>query len=71
MPARKAWGAKYSAELLDIIDWCLRLDQLERPQSVFALQKTLRGEREPERRGDAPVLEQLRGAMLRLKESFF
>ena len=71
VPARKAWGAKYSAELLDIVDWCLRLDHLERPQSVLALQKTLRGEREPERRADAPVLEQLRGAVLRLKGSFF
>jgi serine/threonine protein kinase len=71
VPARKAWGGKYSAELLDIVDWCMRLDHLERPQSVLALQKTLRGEREPERRADAPVLEQLRGAMLRLKGSFF
>src|SRR3954463_16015526 len=70
-PGRAGGGAKYSAELLDIVDWCLRLDHLERPQSVLALQKTLRGEREPERRADAPVLEQLRGAMLRLKESLF
>ena len=23
-------------------DWCLRLDPLERPQSVFALQKAIR-----------------------------
>ena len=34
-PARSAWGGKYSAELLDIVDWCLRLDHLERPQSVL------------------------------------
>ena len=71
VPARKTWGAKYSAELLDIVDWCLRLDHLERPQSVLALQKTLRGEREPERRAEEPVLDQLRGAMMRLKGSFF
>ena len=25
-----------------MIDWCLRLDPLERPQSVFALQKAIR-----------------------------
>src|SRR5262249_45955705 len=31
--ARAAWGGKYSAELLDIIDWCLRLKHRERPQS--------------------------------------
>ena len=31
----------YSAELLGIIDSCLQLDYLDRPQSVFALQKAL------------------------------
>jgi serine/threonine protein kinase len=71
VPARRVWGAKYSAELLDIVDWCLRLDHLERPQSVLALQKTLRGEKEPERRVDAPVLEQLWDAVLKFKGSLF
>jgi len=50
VPARRAWAAQYSAVLLEIVDWCLRLDHLERPQSVFALQKALLGEKEPERR---------------------
>jgi serine/threonine protein kinase len=50
VPARKAWSGHYSAVLLDIVEWCLRLDHLERPQSVFALQKALLGEKEPERR---------------------
>jgi serine/threonine protein kinase len=50
VPAGRAWAQQYSATLLDIVDWCLRLDHLERPQSVFALQKALLGEREPERR---------------------
>lgn len=50
VPARRAWAEKYSAVLLDIVDWCLRLDHLERPQSVFALQKALLGEKEPERK---------------------
>ena len=45
--ARQLWGGKYSAQLLETIDWCLRLDHLERPQSVFALQKVLMGERDP------------------------
>ena len=45
--AGKLWGGKYSAQLLETIDWCLRLDHLERPQSVFALQKVLMGERDP------------------------
>ncbi len=44
--ARKLWGGKYSDQLLETIDWCLRLDHLRRPQSVFALQKVLMGERD-------------------------
>src|SRR3954463_1036712 len=51
VPARRAWDDQYSSILLDIIDWCLRLEHLERPQSVFALQKALLGEKEPERKG--------------------
>jgi len=50
VPARKAWADRYSALLLEIVDWCLRLDHLERPQSVLALQKALLGEKEPERK---------------------
>jgi serine/threonine protein kinase len=49
VPARKRWAEQYSRVLLDIIDWCLRLDHLERPQSVLALQKALLGEKDPER----------------------
>ena len=61
--ARKGWAGKYSAELLDTIDWCLRLNHLERPQSVFALQKALLGEKEPGFRGEAPMLDRLRDAI--------
>jgi serine/threonine protein kinase len=53
--ARRAWAERYSATLLDIVDWCLRLDALERPQSVFALQKALLGEKEPERKARVPA----------------
>jgi serine/threonine protein kinase len=56
--ARKGWAGKYSADLLDTIDWCLRLNHMERPQSVLALQKALRGEKAPEFRGEAPLLEE-------------
>ncbi len=63
--ARKGWAGKYSAELLDTIDWCLRLDHMERPQSVLALQKALRGETAPGYRGEAPVMDQLKSAILR------
>ncbi len=45
--ARRRWGGKYSDQLLQTINWCLRLDHLRRPQSVFALQKVLMGERDP------------------------
>ena len=73
VPARKLAAGKYSNELLDIVDWCLRLDHLERPQSVLVLQKALRGEAEPERAppAEVPMLEQLWGALLRFKGSFF
>ena len=65
VPARRAWADTYSAVLLDIIDWCLRLDHLERPQSVFALQKALLGEKEPERKKkrSTPLLGHLRGVL--------
>lgn len=61
VPARRQWAGKYSAELLDIIDWCMRLDHMERPQSVFALQKAVLGEKAPEHRGAPPLLDQLKG----------
>jgi serine/threonine protein kinase len=66
VPARKAGAGKYTSELLDTIDWCMRLEHLERPQSGFALQKVLLGEKEPEYRGTAPILEQLKGMLRRL-----
>lgn len=62
VPARRAWSGKYSADLLDTVDWCMRLDHLERPQSVFSLQKALLGEKPPGRRSERGLLEQLRAA---------
>ncbi|MEX1074308.1 MAG: protein kinase, partial [Burkholderiales bacterium] len=63
--ARRAGGGKFTRELLDTVDWCLRLDHLERPQSVFALQKALTGEKPPEYRGATPVFDQIKGALAR------
>jgi serine/threonine protein kinase len=40
-PAVKTGKGIYTKELLAIIDCCLKIDYLERPQSVFSLQKTL------------------------------
>jgi serine/threonine protein kinase len=34
-------GGRYSPQLLGLIEWCLQLDPLARPQSVYALQKAL------------------------------
>jgi serine/threonine protein kinase len=39
--AVKRWYGQYSPHLLETIDWCLALNPLERPQSVYALQKEL------------------------------
>lgn len=38
----------YSQALLDIVVWCVKLDPIERPQSVFALQRALRAIDVPE-----------------------
>ncbi|MEW6131848.1 MAG: serine/threonine-protein kinase [Pseudomonadota bacterium] len=40
-PAAKAWAGEYSSQLLETVDWCMQLNYMERPQSVFALQKRL------------------------------
>lgn len=37
----KELSHSYSKELLGVVEWCLELDPLKRPQSVFALQKAL------------------------------
>jgi serine/threonine protein kinase len=50
-PAVEAWRGKFSLQLLSTIDQCLQLNPLDRPQSVFALQKALleQGTEVPER----------------------
>jgi len=40
-PVTRTFKSKYSRELLEIIDWCLDMDHLNRPQSVFSLQKAI------------------------------
>jgi hypothetical protein len=67
VPARRAFSGRYSAELLDIVEWCLRLDHLERPQSVFALQKALLGEKPPARGRALPLLAPFRSLLAKLK----
>ncbi|MGH8670850.1 MAG: serine/threonine protein kinase [Burkholderiales bacterium] len=41
IPAASQWHKHVSIQLLNTIDWCLNLDYMKRPQSVFALQKAL------------------------------
>ena len=41
VPAVQLGKGIYSSHLLEIIDWCMKVDPLERPQSVFTLQKAL------------------------------
>ncbi len=41
VPARDLAAQPLSQDLLDIVDWCLKLDHLERPQTAFELQKAL------------------------------
>jgi hypothetical protein len=41
IPAEKLGKDIYSKNLLQIIDRCMALDHMQRPQSVFSLQKAL------------------------------
>src|SRR5712691_3790125 len=67
VPASRSWAGAYSKDLLGIIDWCLKLDPLQRPQSVFALQKALVGERRSRSRdAKEPLLGKLRGMLRRV-----
>jgi len=38
---------QYSDKLIDVVQWCMAIDPLSRPQSVFALQKELNREEAP------------------------
>ncbi len=63
--AAKVWDGKYSRQLLETIDWCLELDHLKRPQSVFALQKVLLREKDPEVHRKNSLIESVRGALMK------
>lgn len=64
LKAAGAVGArKYSRQLLEIVDLCLQLEPLARPQSVFALQREL--SREDYRRPVQGVLARLKGLLVK------
>ena len=52
VPARDLAAQPLSQDLFDIVDWCLKLDHLERPQTAFELQKALMREVK-----DSPMVE--------------
>ena len=64
--ATRIWAGRYSRAFLQTIDWCLELDPIKRPQSVFALQKVLQGQRLPVVHGQQPVWQRLQDAARRL-----
>jgi serine/threonine protein kinase len=51
VPASREFAGKYASDLLEIVDWCLRLDPRQRPQSLLSLQKALLGEKPDYRPG--------------------
>ena len=46
-PLRGLAREAYSDDLIDIVEWCLKLDHLARPQSAFELQRALMKEGRP------------------------
>jgi len=64
--AKKLWGGKYSNELLEIVDWCLQMNYLDRPQSVHSLQKAL-SPKVPEAPPKASMLDNLKKSLARIR----
>ncbi len=67
--ARRAYGRRYSAQILEAIDWCMQMNQLERPQNVAQLLAFLNEEpvpNVPQNRGAGRWLE--KWAWWRLKQ---
>ena len=60
VPAEKLGKEVYSKNLLTIIDRCMSLDHMQRPQSVFSLQKELRE--------DVPLVERKTNIIDKLKD---
>jgi serine/threonine protein kinase len=58
----------YSPELVKLVRWCLQIDALDRPQSLFALQKVLQASALPAAPAPPPpsMMDKLRGLVGRL-----
>jgi serine/threonine protein kinase len=65
---KKLWSGQYSEHLLELIDWCLKLDPLERPQSVFVVQKALlEKDKVPEVQKKISLLHSIRNKFSKIK----
>lgn len=64
-PATSIGAGIYSERLLEIIDWCMQLDPMQRPQSVLSLQKAL-FERIPDKPRQYSLFYNLKKKLLRL-----
>ncbi|MHB1619475.1 MAG: serine/threonine protein kinase [Sulfuricella sp.] len=65
---KKLWSGHYSEHFLELIDWCLKLDPLERPQSVFVVQKALlEKDKVPEMQKNLSLLHSLRNKFSKTK----
>jgi serine/threonine protein kinase len=58
-PAVRAHAGRYSRQLLEAVDWCLKVDQLERPQTVQQLLEFLNQPAAPEAQAEGGVLGRL------------
>jgi serine/threonine protein kinase len=59
---------QYSPELVKLVRWCLEVEPLDRPQSLFALQKVLQASAQSTPPAPAPptIMDKLRGLLGRL-----
>jgi serine/threonine protein kinase len=58
-PAVRAYSGRYSRQLLEAVDWCLKVDQLERPQTVQQLLDFLNQPAAPETETESGVFGRL------------
>ena len=61
--AAKAFAGEYSDQILETVDWCLKLLYLDRPQSVFTLQKILMQKAPPALRTKPRFIESIKRSL--------
>jgi hypothetical protein len=68
-PATRQFRSYYSRQLLEAVDWCLHMDQLERPQNVDELAAALSQPYTAPASSGSSLLEKLRWPWLRKKSA--